>query len=110
MTLAKAKTVFSTHMQAARKRKLHPYEIKQLNQARQVLRAHHKPAMNKPRKAKSNPHGVLIYGQVDTIYAKKTQNHICDDDCKAHGHRYYHKFSSKPKMYGLPDGTLLIKP
>lgn len=110
MTPAKAKVIFATHMQAARQRKLTAYELRQLSKARQVLRQQRKPASNKPRAAKSNPQGVLIYGQVDTIYAKKTQNHVCDDDCKAHGHRYYHKFSSKPKMYGLPDGTLLIKP
>ena len=67
-------------------------------------------APQNPRRAKRNPNGVLIYGEVQTIYAKKTQNHLCDADCKAHGHRYYHKFSSKPKMYGLPDGTILIKP
>jgi len=111
MTPAKAKVIFATHMQAARKRKLHPYELQQLTVARQVLRQQRKPAMNaRPHKAKQNPKGVLIYGQVETIYAKKTQNHICDDSCKAHGHKYYHTFSSKPKMYGLPDGTLLIKP
>ena len=106
MTPAKAKVVFATHMQAARTRKLTPYEQNQLSKARQVLRQNRKPAMN----ARKNPRGVLIYGQVDTIYAKKTQKHVCDAECKAHGHRYYHKFSSKPKMYGLPDGTLLIKP
>lgn len=52
---------------------------------------------------------VLIYGQVDRIYATKKQNHICDEECKRNGHRYFHDFKSKPKMYGLPDGSLLIK-
>lgn len=56
-----------------------------------------------------NPKAVLIYGRVNRIIATKTQNHICDAECKRHGHRYYHDFSSKPKMYGLPDGSLLIK-
>lgn len=62
-----------------------------------------------PRR-KANPgKPVLIYGQVDRIYATKKQNHICDEECKRNGHRYFHDFSSKPKMYGLPDGSLLIK-
>jgi hypothetical protein len=109
MTPAKAKVIFATHMQAARKRKLTQYELNQLSTARQVLRHHRKPAMNARR---SNPPtgATLIYGQVDCIYATKKQNHICDAECKRNGHRYYHKFTSKPKMYGLPDGTLLIKP
>src|SRR5262245_20781647 len=160
MTPAKAKVIFATHMQASGKRKLHAYELKQLSEARQVLRQQRRPAMNPRRRffksrseaekhmiklrrkgiyshvapetehglyvlvvaskkesiagmkrissaAHGNPkRGVLIYGQVQTIYAKKTQPHVCDDDCKAHNHQYYHKFSSKPKMYGLPDGTL----
>jgi hypothetical protein len=102
VTAAKARVIFATHMQAARTRKLTPYELKQLNVARQTLRTTRKPI--------SNPKRVLIYGNVECIYAKKTQKHICDAECKAHGHRYYHEFSSKPKMYGLPDGSLLIKP
>lgn len=127
MTVAKARVIFATHMQAARKRKLTAYELRQLGTARQVLRQSSKPAMNplrvvhRSRKSgkqrgvefgrfDENPKGVLIYGQVDCIYATKKQNHVCDDDCKAHGHRYFHKFKSKPKMYGLPDGSLLIKP
>jgi hypothetical protein len=140
MTHAQAKQIFATHMQAARKRKLAPYETKQLSQARQVLRMHARPAMNKPprvytcpqcgkrrsgklksvcdyclskpnrAKVKSNPgKPVLIYGNVTRILATKSQNHICDAECKAANHRYFHDFKSKPKMYGLPDGSLLIK-
>lgn len=213
MTYARAKVIFPTHMEAARKRKLTPYEQKQLNTARQVLRSARKPSMNVKRKPihpqkddfaykgymirihpstnyiwiekggfnigsardieeakriidylttdqpnperkqtikaehadvfihnitqkkaremlhrgeysteqqrrflgarasgypQQNPKRVLIYGNVQTIYAQKTQDHICDDDCKKHGHRYYHEFHSKPKMYGLPNGDLLI--
>ena len=114
MTPAKAKVVFATHMQAARTRKLHPYELKQLSIARQVLRHHAKGATRNKKysrhRAAGNPKRVLIYGQVKTIYAKKTQPHVCDAECKAKNHTYYHDFSSKPKMYGLPNGHLLIVP
>jgi hypothetical protein len=60
-------------------------------------------------KLQRNPRGVLIYGKVNRIIATKTQKHICDATCKSHGHRYYHDFSSRAQMYGLPDGSLLIK-
>lgn len=105
MTVAKARVIFATHMQAARKRKLTAYESNQLSTARQVLRTARKPATNKPQR---NPKRVLIYGNVQTIYAQKTQSHICDAECKKHNHRYFHDFHSKPKMYGLPNGDLLI--
>jgi hypothetical protein len=59
--------------------------------------------------AAGNPKAVLIYGTVNRIIATKTQKHICDAECKRHGHRYFHDFASKPQMYGLPDGSLLIK-
>jgi hypothetical protein len=156
MTPAKAKVIFATHMQAARKRKLTGYELEQLGRARQVLRQSRKPAMNphtrffateakakthvkqlvkhhvyassptydsrkdmwvvktptsgEIRQAKHNPgEAVLIYGSVDRIYATKTQEHICDAECKRNGHRYFHNFKTHPKMYGLPDGSILLK-
>ena len=129
MTHAEAKQIFATHMQAARKRKLAPYETKQLSQARQVLRQYAKPAMNVRRKgarissrvirkvdvgrklkvAKSNPaQPVLIYDEVIQILARKGQSHICDADCKRKNHTYYHDFESSPRMYGMPDKSILI--
>lgn len=61
------------------------------------------------RGRKSNPDKpTLIYQQVDRIYATKRQSHICDSECKKNGHRYFHDFTSKPRMYGLPNGDLLI--
>lgn len=71
--------------------------------AKALLAWEHSASQKNPGKRKT-----LIYAQVDKIYATKKQNHICDAECKAHGHRYYHTFSSKPKMYGLPNGDLLI--
>jgi hypothetical protein len=61
------------------------------------------------KKYQQNPKHTLIYGKVNRIVATKTQQHQCDAACKRHGHRYYHDFSSRAQMYGLPDGSLLIK-
>lgn len=64
----------------------------------------------KLKSVKSNPgKPVLIYQHVDRIYATKGPGHICDPECAKNGHRYFHDFKTRPKMYGLPDGSILIK-
>ncbi len=57
-----------------------------------------------PRKKKL----VVIYGAVLSIDAQKTQAHQCDSTCTKFRHKYRHVFKSKPKMYGLPNGDILI--
>jgi|SRR5215470_1506473 len=51
---------------------------------------------------------VLIYGAVLSIDAQKTQVHQCDGKCKQYKHRYRHVFRTRPNMYGLKNGDILI--
>jgi hypothetical protein len=57
----------------------------------------------------SNPKGVKIYGRVIRVEAQKTQKHICDAACKKASHCYYHEFQPGAAIYGMPDGSLVIK-
>lgn len=59
--------------------------------------------------AASNPRGVKIYGNLIRIEAQKTQKHLCDAACKKADHRYFHDFTSHPSIYGMPDGSLIIR-
>lgn|SRR5574342_1434688 len=63
----------------------------------------------KPKKIRSNP-GVPIYGRVIRIEAEKTWPHEYGGQESKATQKYYHDFTSKNAMiYGLPDGSLLIK-
>lgn len=106
--------VFSSLMQIAQKRTLSPAEKEKLVIARQQIRGAKKSVMrNKARKSakpRKNPAGRSpIYGHVLDITCRRTAAHRCDAACKRVNHTYRHTFKSKPAIYGLPDGSLLIK-
>lgn len=51
----------------------------------------------------------LIYGEVKTVVAKKTRDHVhCDWHCRQAGHRYIHEFKSAARMQGIPDGSFIM--
>jgi hypothetical protein len=52
---------------------------------------------------------VEIYDKVLRIVAQKGPGHRCNPACRGAGHTYIHDFTPKPKMYGLADGSILIR-
>lgn len=59
---------------------------------------------------KSNPPMRKIYNRVLQVFASKEgMAHQCDARCRAAHHRYQHRFTQKACIYGLPDGSILIK-
>lgn len=62
------------------------------------------------KKFRKNPSAVVvIYGRVLAIEAMKTGKHLCDRECKRYGHKYRHDFKPGAVMYGLDDGSILIR-
>lgn len=71
-----------------------------------------------PEAVAANPAAMLmnpparltkIYNRVIEMKASKAgMPHQCDPKCRAAGHRYVHRFSSKACVWGLPDGRILI--
>lgn len=115
MTVTDAKLLFAHWMKISRERKLLPKERAELRTASQVIRhsqrktaAHNKvPRSSRTRHAlrKKNPNKmVLIYDHVTRIEATKGTRSLYPKQ------KFFHNFKRPyPKMYGLPDGSLLIK-
>jgi hypothetical protein len=74
---------------------LKPKRIKSINPSR--------PARRRTRGGKTNPRGVLIYEKITRVEGTKGKN------SRYPGERFFHNFKKPyPKMFGLPDGSLLI--
>jgi len=58
-----------------------------------------------------NPRPTKIYHDIIEIKASKAgMVHKCDELCRRAGHRYVHEFKPGSAVYGLADGSILIKP
>jgi hypothetical protein len=119
MTLKEAKAIFADLMAKSRERTLTHPELNRLRSASQVIRYHRRKtsATNTPRRVRKvssrvrarsngheNPRGTLIYEKVTRIEGTKGR------ESQYPGQKFFHNFKRPyPKMYGLPDGSLLIK-
>ena len=61
------------------------------------------------RKMYLNPRAVKVYDRIMEVVARKGPGHKCDAACLRANHTYVHKFKEKAGIYGLPDGSLLVK-
>lgn len=62
------------------------------------------------RREQGNPPATKIYSHCIEIRASKAgMPHKCDAACKRSNHLYKHEFKKRCCIFGLPDGSLLIK-
>jgi hypothetical protein len=91
-----------------RKVKLKRNPVRRTRGARRVKGARFGRHAFRRAPSRRNPPGIKIYERLSKVYAQKGPGHKCDPACKRAGHWYYHVFTSRPKMYGLANGDVLI--
>lgn len=68
-----------------------------------------KPGGIRGPKKNCNPRGVVVYHRLLKIEARKGPGHRCDHACRRANHSYFHDFSAGAVVYGMPDGSLVIR-